>query len=249
MSPLFEQSEILQFADGAAALTDPFTLTVVNPDDPTKPFVTAPITLSQKTLLTAGITAAATVIQVDSSTAAAFPTTSPFTILVDNERMRVIGGFGTGTWTVLRGQAGTTAAPHAKNAAVSLLDLNPAAAALAIQQALVKAGLDGVQVGVLTSTVPYRFRVTFSGASAGVAWSSLRCTIVDATGKPVLGKDPGIAVSSMTAFPNKEILQFAADAPALTQNFLLRVGATDTAPIEFDSTNLDATAATFSRRS
>jgi hypothetical protein len=56
------------------------------------------------------LTAAATSITVTS--AAGFPTSGNYSILIDTEQMLVTGGQGTTTWTVTRGQGGTTAAAH-----------------------------------------------------------------------------------------------------------------------------------------
>ncbi len=66
--------------------------------------------------LTGAISATATKISV--SSAATFPTTGPFTIIVNHEHMLVTGGYGTTTWTVTRGTDNTTAAAHAVNASV-----------------------------------------------------------------------------------------------------------------------------------
>ncbi len=72
------------------------------------------------TFLTANITAAATTINVDQQTAANFPNTGPFMVIIDSEHLLVTGGYGTTTWTVTRGVDGTTAAAHLKNANVTL---------------------------------------------------------------------------------------------------------------------------------
>jgi Tfp pilus assembly protein PilX len=61
------------------------------------------------TTLTSAITASATTISVNSATG--FPT-SQFNIRIDNEFMTVTGGFGTTTWTVVRGVTGSSAASH-----------------------------------------------------------------------------------------------------------------------------------------
>jgi len=61
------------------------------------------------TTLTSAITSSATTLTVSSATG--FPTTQ-FNIRIDNEFMTVTGGFGTTTWTVLRGVTGSTAAAH-----------------------------------------------------------------------------------------------------------------------------------------
>jgi hypothetical protein len=53
------------------------------------------------------------------ASAAGFPTSGQYYIRIDNEVMRVTGGQGTTTWTVVRGQLGTVAASHAINATVS----------------------------------------------------------------------------------------------------------------------------------
>ncbi len=75
------------------------------------------------TLLTAGITAAATTINVTAATAAAFPTGGPLMIVIDGEHLLVTAGLGTATWTVARGQDGTTAAAHLANANVTLANV------------------------------------------------------------------------------------------------------------------------------
>jgi Tfp pilus assembly protein PilX len=61
------------------------------------------------TTLTSAITASATTVSVNS--AAGFPT-SQFNIRIDNEFLTVTGGFGTTTWTVVRGVTGSTSASH-----------------------------------------------------------------------------------------------------------------------------------------
>ena len=66
--------------------------------------------------LTAAITSTtATSISVSSATSTP---SSAFSIQIDNEIMEVTAGFGTTTWTVVRGYAGTTAATHASAANV-----------------------------------------------------------------------------------------------------------------------------------
>jgi hypothetical protein len=61
------------------------------------------------TTLTGALTASQTTVSVAS--ASGFPTTQ-FNIRIDNEFMTVTGGFGTTTWTVVRGAKGSTAAAH-----------------------------------------------------------------------------------------------------------------------------------------
>jgi prepilin-type N-terminal cleavage/methylation domain-containing protein len=53
------------------------------------------------------------------ASAAGFPTVIPYLVKVDNEILLVDAGAGTTTWTVTRGQAGTTAATHAAAAPVT----------------------------------------------------------------------------------------------------------------------------------
>jgi len=61
------------------------------------------------TTLTSAITSSSTTVNV--SSASGFPT-SQFNIRIDNEFMTVTGGFGTTTWTVLRGVGGSPGASH-----------------------------------------------------------------------------------------------------------------------------------------
>ena len=76
-----------------------------------------------QTSLTQSITAADLTIHVDQATAARFPTDGSFTIVVDDEHMLVTSGFGTTTWTVVRGTDNSTAAAHASNAVVVISDI------------------------------------------------------------------------------------------------------------------------------
>lgn len=76
--------------------------------------------MSQKTSLAAAIASTgASSITVDSF--AGFPSAAAYTILIDAEQLRVTAGFGTLTWTVTRGYAGTTAATHADDSVVTLV--------------------------------------------------------------------------------------------------------------------------------
>ena len=61
------------------------------------------------TTLTSALTASATTVSVASATG--FPSTQ-FNIRIDNEFMTVTAGFGTTTWTVVRGVSGSAAASH-----------------------------------------------------------------------------------------------------------------------------------------
>ncbi len=68
--------------------------------------------------LNANVSASATTISVKNF--GTFPTSGPFTVIVGQEHMRVVGGFGTGTWQVTRGVENTTAVAHNANASVVL---------------------------------------------------------------------------------------------------------------------------------
>jgi hypothetical protein len=70
------------------------------------------------TLLTADINEVITTIGVDS--AASFPTTGPYTIIVGTEHMLVTDGYGTTIWTVTRGTDSTTPTTHTADTAVVL---------------------------------------------------------------------------------------------------------------------------------
>jgi hypothetical protein len=72
---------------------------------------------SPSTTLAAGVTAAQTSITVAS--ASGFPTVAPYLVQIDSELLLVNAGVGTTTWTVKRGQMGTTAATHAAAAPVT----------------------------------------------------------------------------------------------------------------------------------
>jgi hypothetical protein len=68
------------------------------------------------TTLSGAMNASQTTLSVASSTG--FPLTT-FRIRIDDEVMTVTGGFGTGTWTVVRGANGTTAAAHVTSQTVT----------------------------------------------------------------------------------------------------------------------------------
>ena len=55
------------------------------------------------------------------ASAAGFPASGNYYIRIDNEVLQVTGGQGTTTWTVARGQLGTSAAAHASGAVVTAL--------------------------------------------------------------------------------------------------------------------------------
>lgn len=69
------------------------------------------------TTLTAGMTVDGTSMAVAS--ASGFPTVAPYLVQIDSELVLVNSGAGTTTWTVKRGQNGTTAATHAGAATVT----------------------------------------------------------------------------------------------------------------------------------
>src|ERR1700728_187381 len=98
-----------------------------------------------QTTLNGAITSGQTPLTVAS--AAGFPATAPFRILIDNELMIVTAGAGTTTWTVTRGAEGTTAAAHSNGATVT--------------QVLTAQGLANVTGGVNAQTgTSYTFATT-----------------------------------------------------------------------------------------
>jgi hypothetical protein len=90
-----------------------------------------------------------------------FPAAGAYYVRVDNEVMQVIGGQGTATWTVSRGQLGTAAAPHAAGATV---------AALANDW---YAGFSGVPAGSQS------FKLTYKGKNCATT-TATTCTAVGA---------------------------------------------------------------------
>lgn len=74
-------------------------------------------TNNASTLLNGAINNAVTSITVDS--AATFPQSGNYRIIIDSEIMLVTGGQGTTTWTVTRAQESTTGASHSDNAPVT----------------------------------------------------------------------------------------------------------------------------------
>jgi hypothetical protein len=71
------------------------------------------------TTRTSSTTATQTSITVASATG--FPASGAFYVRIDNEVVQVTGGQGTTTWTVARGQLGTTAATHLSGAVITAL--------------------------------------------------------------------------------------------------------------------------------
>lgn len=72
---------------------------------------------SPSTTLAAGMTNTQTSITVAS--ASGFPTVAPYLVEIDSELLLVNAGVGTTTWTVKRGQMGTTSATHSAAATVT----------------------------------------------------------------------------------------------------------------------------------
>lgn len=70
-----------------------------------------------ETSLTAAVTSA-TAVSISVASATGAPTSGNFRIRVNNEIMLVTGGHGTTTWTVVRGQEGTTAASSHANGSI-----------------------------------------------------------------------------------------------------------------------------------
>ena len=69
-----------------------------------------------------GAIADATATTMTATSAANFPATVPYTVLIESERLRVIAGAGTTTWTVVRGVDNTVAVAHSDTTAVTLQD-------------------------------------------------------------------------------------------------------------------------------
>jgi FtsP/CotA-like multicopper oxidase with cupredoxin domain len=78
-------------------------------------YVVNPRTTTRPTATTVGQTS------ITVASAAGFPTSGPFYVRIDGEVLRVTGGQGTTTWTVVRGQLGTAATSHATGAVVTAL--------------------------------------------------------------------------------------------------------------------------------
>src|SRR5215475_1430130 len=74
-----------------------------------------PKTTTRPTATTAGATS------ITVASAVGFPTSGNYYIRIDNEVLQVTGGQGTTTWTVSRGQLGTSAASHLSGATVTAL--------------------------------------------------------------------------------------------------------------------------------
>ena len=112
------------------------------------------------TTRTSATTAAQPTITVAS--AAGFPASGAYYIRIDNETMRVAGGQGTTTWSVVRGQLGTTATTHVNGATVTALQTDW------------YAGFTGVPAGSKNLTV------TYTGRTCGVT-TAAACPSIPAT--------------------------------------------------------------------
>jgi FtsP/CotA-like multicopper oxidase with cupredoxin domain len=93
---------VLKSGTSAALGVDDASYYQVNPKTTTRPSAT---TVGQTTVTVAS--------------AAGFPASGSYYVRIDNEVLQVTGGQGTTTWTVARGQLGTTAATHASGATVN----------------------------------------------------------------------------------------------------------------------------------
>jgi hypothetical protein len=125
-------SGVLKSGSASALAVDDGNYYQVNPRTTTRPTST---TAGQMTITVAS--------------AAGFPTSGSYYIRIDNEVLQVIGGQGTTTWTVARGQLGTAAATHASGAVITALANDW------------YAGFTGVRAG---ST---NLRVTYKGKNCG----------------------------------------------------------------------------------
>ena len=124
------------------------------------------VAATASTTLSAGVNGSVTRIPVAAKTG--FPTTFPFTIKIDNEQMTATGN-GTGTsWTVQRGQNGTTAANHNSGATVTYLAVRPADTTITLT----------VKTGFPTS-YPFSISIdseqmTVTGSPNGTSWTVTR---------------------------------------------------------------------------
>jgi hypothetical protein len=91
-------------SDAAGPMKTPVPIT--NPDN---------LTYSTKAVLSSAVNAAAVAVTVAST--AGFPSIAPFSVRIEDETL-LVTAVNANTWTVTRGQAGTTAAAHANGTAV-----------------------------------------------------------------------------------------------------------------------------------
>ncbi|MCU7722965.1 multicopper oxidase domain-containing protein [Actinoplanes sp. KI2] len=135
---------VLKSGSVAGLAADDTSYYAVNPRTTTRPTAT---------------TAAQTSITVASATG--FPATNGYYVRIDNEVLRVTAGAGTATWTVQRGQLGTTAATHATGAVVTALATD------------FTAGFTGVPAG------SQHLKVTYKGANCATT-TATTCTALTA---------------------------------------------------------------------
>jgi hypothetical protein len=121
--------------------------------DDTSYYQVNPKTTTRPTATTAGQTS------ITVASAAGFPTSGSYYIRIDNEVLQVTGGQGTTTWTVVRGQLGTSAASHLANAIVTALANDW------------YAGFTGVPAG------SQNLKVTYKGKNCG-STTSATCTLL-----------------------------------------------------------------------
>ncbi|MFF5290921.1 multicopper oxidase domain-containing protein [Paractinoplanes globisporus] len=131
---------VLKSGTVAGLAADDTTYYAVNPRTTTRPTAT---------------TTAQTSITVASATG--FPAAPGYYARIDNEVVRVTAGAGTTTWTVQRGQLGTTAATHASGAVVTALATD------------FTAGFTGVPAG------SQHLKVTYKGANCATT-TAATCT-------------------------------------------------------------------------
>jgi hypothetical protein len=132
-----------------------------------------------------------------------FPDSGNFSILIDSEQMLVTGGQGTTTWTVTRGQGGTTAAAHASGR-TAILVITAASPAIPVTA---KTGFP--------TTYPFSIKVdseqmSVTGSPSGTLWNVTRgqggtTAAVHANGAAVSWNidrdDTTIFVASEAGFP------------------------------------------------
>jgi hypothetical protein len=135
---------VLKSGTVAGLAADDTSYYAVNPRTTTRPTAT---------------TAAQTSITVASATG--FPATNGYYVRIDNEVLRVTAGAGAATWTVQRGQLGTTAAAHATGAVVTALATD------------FTAGFTGVPAG------SQHLKVTYKGANCATT-TATTCTALTA---------------------------------------------------------------------
>jgi FtsP/CotA-like multicopper oxidase with cupredoxin domain len=121
--------------------------------DDAKYYAVNPRTTTRTSATTAGQTS------VGVASAAGFPTTGSFYVRIDSEVLQVTGGQGTTTWTVARGQLGTTAATHASGATVTALATDW------------YAGFSGLPAGAAN------LKVTYKGANCATT-TAATCTAI-----------------------------------------------------------------------